>query len=58
MLNACPPRGSWTAQAAEAVRGFGLALCPVTLGRTAQEAEQDSPAAREIEALYRFCRRR
>ena len=67
VLNACPPRGSWTAQATEAVRGFGLALCPVTLGgrvahakaftlgRTAQEAEQDSPAAREIEGLYRFC---
>ena len=67
VLNACPPRGSWTAEAAEAVRGLGLGLAPVTLGmrvahakaftlgRTAQETEPASPAAHEIEALYRYC---
>ena len=66
VLNACPPRGTWTAQAADAVRGLGLGLAPVTigqrvahakaftLGRTAQETEPASPAAREIADLYRW----
>ena len=66
VLNGCPPRGSWTAEAADAVRGFGAALCPVaigarvaharafTLGSTAQEVEPKSRAAQEIEALYRW----
>lgn len=58
VLNACPPRGSWTAEAVEAVRAMGAALCPqplgarvvharaFTSGRTAQETEPRSPAAR------------
>ena len=32
VLNACPPRGSWTSEAADAVRTLGLGLAPVTLG--------------------------
>ena len=66
VLNARPPRGPWTAQAADAVRAFGIGLAPVTLGarvahakaftlgRTAQETEPASPAAREIADLYRW----
>ena len=66
VLNASPPRGPWTAQAADAVRAFGIGLAPVTLGarvahakaftlgRTAQETEPASPAAREIADLYRW----
>ena len=66
VLNACPPRGPWVAEAVDAVRGFGLGRAPVTLGariahakaftlgRTAQETEPSSPAAREIADLYRF----
>ncbi len=67
VLNACPPRGSWIAQAADAVQELGLALAPVTLGarvahpkafvlgRSAQETEPRSAAAREIDALYHYC---
>ena len=66
VLNACPPRGPWVAEAVEAVRGFGLGRAPVTLGariaharaftlgRTAQETEPASPVAREIADLYRW----
>ena len=70
VLNACPPRGPWTAQAADAVRALGLELAPVTLGarvahakaftlgRSAQETEPDSPAAREVADLYRWAMER
>ena len=66
VLNCCPPRGSWTAEAADAVREFGAELCPVnfgqriaharafTSGRTAQETEPRSQAATEVAALYRW----
>ena len=66
VLNAVPARGPWVAEAADAVRAFGLGLAPVTLGarvahakaftlgRTAQETEPGSPAAREIADLYRW----
>ena len=66
VLNACPPFGSWTAEAAEAVGMLGAALCPTTLGqriaharaftsgRTAQETEPRSLAAAETAALYRW----
>ena len=30
VLNACPPRGPWVAEAVDAVRGFGLGRAPVT----------------------------
>lgn len=66
VLNACPPRGPWAAQAGDAVRALGAVLCPAalvarvahakafTLGRTAQETEPDSLAASEVVALYRW----
>ena len=66
VLNACPPRGPWADQAADAVGGFGVGVCPVTMGarvahvrafttgRTASETEPGSAAAAEIEALYRW----
>ena len=66
VLNACPPRGHWTSEAADAVRTLGLELAPVTLGarvahakaftrgRTAQETEPSSLAARELADLYRW----
>ena len=66
VLNAVPARGPWVAEAADAVRAFGLGLAPVTLGarvahakaftlgRTTQETEPASPAAREIADLYRW----
>ena len=66
VLNACPSRGRWVAEASDAVRTFGLALAPViigarvahakafTLGRTAQETEPSSLAAVEAAALYRW----
>ena len=55
VLNGCPPRGPWVAEAVEVVRGFGLGRAPVTLGariaharaftlgRTAQETEPAWP---------------
>ena len=66
VLNACPPRGPWVAEAVDAARGFGLGRAPVTLGariahakaftlgRTAQETEPSSLAAREVANLYRW----
>lgn len=66
VLNACPPRGPWVAEAVEAVRALGAALCPrvlgarvaharaFTAGRTAMETEPRSPAAIETELLYRW----
>ena len=67
LLNACPARGQWTAQASAAVRSarrLGLELAPVTIGarlahpraftagQTATETEPRSIAAAEIAALY------
>lgn len=67
LLNACPARGRWTAQAGaavRAVRGIELELAPVTIGarvahtraftagRTVTETEPRSIAAAEIAALY------
>ena len=64
LLNRCPARGSWTAEATAAVRQLGAELCPVVLGqrvaharafvrgRSAQEIEPHSPAAAEVAALY------
>ena len=66
LLNAVPARGDLTAQAVEAVQGFGAVSVPVTLGariahvraftvgRTAQETEPRSAAAAEIKALYQW----
>lgn len=64
VLNACPPRGPWTAQAADAVRDLGAEVAQTRLGarvahskafmvgKTAAETEPRSPAAAELAALY------
>ena len=66
ILNAVPPRGSLAAEAAEAVRGIGARVVPVTLGariahvhaftlgRSAQEYAPDGKAAAEVQTLYRW----
>ncbi|AMW35720.1 AAA family ATPase [Haematospirillum jordaniae] len=66
VLTQTPPRGSLTEEAAEAIRGYGVALAPVTIGnrmafvhaftmgKGVQELGSDSKAAEEIAALYRF----
>lgn len=70
VLNAVPPRGDLTSQAVEAVRDFGAVAAPVTLGarvahvrafttgRTAQETEPRSLAAKEVKELYRWLLRK
>ena len=67
VLNCCPPFGSWTAEAGEAIDVLGAERCPVTFGqriaharsvtsgRTAQELEPRSTAAAELKRLYRWC---
>lgn len=64
LLNRCPARGSWTAEATAAVHQLTAELCPVVLGQrvahakafvrgqSAQEFEPNSPAAAEVAALY------
>ena len=66
VLNAIPPRGHLAAEAAEAVRGYGLDVAPVTVaqraaffhsltvGQTVLEYEPGGKAAQEIRALYMF----
>ena len=66
VLNGCPARGPWTAEAMEALAGTGAALAPATVGdrvahrraftagRTALELEPRSLAAAETLALYRW----
>ena len=63
ILNAVPPRGSLPADAAEAVREYGVELVPIclghraayvhalTAGKTAQEYEPKGKAAEEIAKL-------
>ncbi len=67
VLNCCPPFGSWTAEASEAIDVLGAERCPVSLGqriaharsvtsgRTVQELEPRSAAAAELTRLYRWC---
>ena len=66
VLNGCPARGPWTAEAAEALAAGGADVISVTIGdrvahrraftagRTALELEPRSPAAAETLALYRW----
>lgn len=66
VLTQTPPRGSLTEEAAEAIKGYGIPLAPVTIGnrmafvhaftmgKGVQETEADSKAAEEIATLYRF----
>ena len=65
-LNATPPRGQLADEAAEAIRGYGLEVAPVTitqraafvhsltLGQAVIEYEPDGKATQEIKALYKF----
>ena len=64
VLNACPPRGPWTAQAADAVNELGAEVARTRLGarvahskafmvgKAAGETEPRSLAAAELAALY------
>jgi chromosome partitioning protein len=64
VLNAVPPRGSLANEAAEAVKGYDVEVCPIqipqraafthslTLGQSAQEYEPTGKGANEIQQLY------
>ena len=66
VINAAPPRGSLALEAADAVRGTGARVAPVTLGariahvhaftlgRTALEFEPRGKAAAELRVLYHW----
>ena len=66
VLNAVPPRGSLAIEAADAIRGIGARVVPVTLGaridhvhaftlgRSAQEYAPRGKAAAEVRTLYRW----
>lgn len=66
VINAAPPRGHLPDEAAEAIRGYGLDVAPVTiaqraafvhsltLGHSVLEYEPEGKAAQEIKALYMF----
>jgi chromosome partitioning protein len=66
VLNAVPPRGTLPREAAEAIKSYGLEVCPVhitqrmafvhslTAGQTAIEFEPEGKAAEEIKAMYKW----
>jgi chromosome partitioning protein len=66
VLNAVPPRGSLAEEAAEAVSGYGVALCPIritqraafvhslTEGKSVQEYEPKGRGAEEILTLFHW----
>ena len=66
VMNAVAPQGNEAAEAAEAIAGLGVGVCPVQLrqrvafsralitGQTAQEYEPDGKAAQEAEQLHTF----
>jgi chromosome partitioning protein len=66
VINAAPVRGHLADEAAEAIRGYGLAVAPaiiahraafvhsLTVGQTVLEFEEDSKAAQEINDLFSF----
>jgi chromosome partitioning protein len=69
VLNAVPPQSSRNEQAAQAIRGIGLDVCPAQVGQrvafeyagqlglSAAEYEPDGKAASEIQQLYEsICR--
>jgi len=68
VLTFCPPSGPEVPAAVEGIAQIGATLCPVRIGDrkayaraqqqglTAQEAEPQSKAAQEIEALYLYTR--
>jgi chromosome partitioning protein len=66
ILNTVPPRGSLADEAANAIKGYEVEICPVhigqrasyahalTLGQTAQEYEPAGKATEEIKQLYKW----
>lgn len=64
VINSAPPRGSLGYEAADAIKGYGLGVAPVTIGqrmafvhsltegKTVLEYEPDGKAAQEIKGLY------
>lgn len=68
VINACPPRGSLTEEAASALKAYGLMIAPIRIGNrtafvravteglAAQEWEPGGKAAAEIVALYKWTR--
>jgi chromosome partitioning protein len=66
VINAAPPRGHLSDEAADAIRGYGLDVAPVTLtqraafvhcvtlGQSVLEYEPDGKAAQEVNALCMF----
>jgi chromosome partitioning protein len=66
VINAAPPRGHLADEAADAIRGYGLTVAPVTIaqrapfvhsltvGKTVLEFEPGSKAAEEINELLKF----
>ena len=69
VLNACPARGRDADEAAEALAGQAIEVCPARIGQrvvfarslldglTAQEAEPNGKAADEIQRVHTFCMR-
>jgi chromosome partitioning protein len=69
LLNAVPPRGTRAEQAIEAIRAFGIPVCPILLGhrsafgdaaaagQTATEFEPRGKAALEINEVYQYISR-
>src|SRR3569833_3898115 len=66
ILNGVPPRGTKGDQAADVIKGLGIAVCPAVfghraaysdagaLGMSAQEYDPNGKAAEEIEQVYKF----
>lgn len=66
ILNGVPPRGSKGEQAAEVIKGLGVAVCPAVMGhraaysdagafgQSAQEYDPHGKAADEIQLVYKF----
>ncbi len=70
VLNGCPPRGQVTEQAREALKAYGLQICPVPVihraalayalvdGRAVTEFEPNGKAAGEIKATWKWIEKR
>ena len=69
LKNACPPRGRDAYEAAAALAGRGVEVCPARIGQrvafaralldglTAQEVNRVTPAANEVQCVHTFCMR-
>ena len=66
VMNSCPPRGHVAEQAREALKGYGLEICPVPIvqraafayalvdGRAVSEFEPNGKAAGEVAATWKW----